>query len=54
MFKFFEKNKPENVIRLVYPQDKTLCPDCGAYRTSMMCPQCKKINKMKKARGENG
>ena len=52
MFKFFAKNKPENVIKLVYPMDKTLCPECGTYRTSKICPGCKKINKIKKVRGE--
>ena len=54
MFKFFQKNKPENVIRLVYPADKALCPDCGAHRTSRICPSCKRLNKIKKARGVNG
>lgn len=54
LFGTFEKNKTENVIRLVYPADKTLCPDCGAYRTSKICPKCKKLNKIKKSRGSNG
>jgi exosome complex RNA-binding protein Csl4 len=45
MFKFFSKNNPDKVIRLVYPKDTHLCPNCGAYVKNKVCSRCKKINK---------
>ena len=51
MLEFFKKNKAERVIKLVYPVDGTLCPECGTHKTTKKCPHCKKSINMKKTNG---
>ena len=47
MFDFFKKSSTDKVIKLVYPADVHLCPDCGSYIQNKVCPRCKKIKKAK-------
>jgi hypothetical protein len=42
MFKLTSKNKSDKVVKLVYPKDTHLCPECGAYIKNKMCSRCKK------------
>lgn len=51
MFRFFKKRREESVIKLVYPADTTLCPDCGSYKKGKTCSRCKKMKKEKKIYG---